>query len=209
MKHQQNPVRGRLNSWLLRILDSYMDAKYGALKRRLFAELPDTVVEIGAGSGANCRYFRRGARLVAIEPNVHMHPHLRAAAARHQLALELRPLGADPLPLADASAEVVICTLVLCTVPDPVAVVREVRRVLRPGGRFICIEHVAAPAGFVAWVQRLLRRPWHWFFEGCHTDRATERLLREAGFRQVTCESITVPTAFVPIRTQIAAVCTR
>src|SRR6476619_369588 len=63
MKHQQNPVRGRLNAWLFRILDSYMDAKYGALKRRLFAELPDTVVEIGAGSGANCRYLRRGTLL--------------------------------------------------------------------------------------------------------------------------------------------------
>src|SRR3954464_2821708 len=135
MENQQNPIRGRLNAWLLRILDSYMDAKYGALKRRLFAEFPDTVVEIGAGSGANCRYLRRGTRLVAIEPNVHMHPHLRAAAACHHLALELRPLGADPLPRMDASAEVVICTLVLCTVSDPVAVVSDVRRVLRPGGR--------------------------------------------------------------------------
>src|SRR4029079_1924951 len=159
MKNQQNPVRGRLNAWLFRILDSYMDAKYGALKRRLFAELPDTVVEIGGGSGANCRYLRRGTRLVAIEPNVHMHPHLRAAAARHQLALELRPLGADRLPLADASGEAVTCTRVLCAVPDPVAVLREVRRVLRPGGRFVCIEHVAARAGLVACVQRLPHPP--------------------------------------------------
>jgi SAM-dependent methyltransferase len=209
MKHQQHLLRGRFNAWLLRVLDSYMDGKYGALKRRLFADLPETVVELGAGSGANCRYLPRGTLLIAIEPNEHMHPHLRAAAARHQLALELRPVGADFLPLGDASAEVVICTLVLCTVSDPVAVLREVRRVLRPGGRFICVEHVAARAGLIAWVQRLLRRPWHWLFEGCHTDRDTERLLGEAGFREVSCEAITLRTAFVPIRPQIAAICTR
>jgi hypothetical protein len=58
-------------------------------------------------------------------------------------------------------------------------------------------------------VQRLVRRPWHWLFEGCHVDRATERLLGEAGFRQVTCETITLRTALLPIRPQIAAVCTR
>src|SRR5262245_42054348 len=111
MKQQQNLIRGRFNAWLLRILDAYMDSKYGAHKRRLFRGLPETVIELGPGSGANCRYLRRGTRLVAIEPSVHMHPYLRAAAARHQLALDLRPLVADSLPLADASAEVVICTL--------------------------------------------------------------------------------------------------
>jgi SAM-dependent methyltransferase len=207
---RHNPVRGRINALLLRLLDAYMHAKYGALKRRLFAGLPERVVELGPGAGANFRYFRPGTHVVAVEPNLPMHARLRAAAARHELVLELVPLGAEGWPLAAGSADVVIATLVLCTVPDPVSVLGEVKRVLRPQGRFICIEHVAGrPGSFVAFLQRLLHRPWRWFFEGCDTNRPTARLLREAGFASVACEELTMPTAFVPIRPQIAAVCTK
>jgi ubiquinone/menaquinone biosynthesis C-methylase UbiE len=203
-----NPVRGRVNAAFFRFMDWYMHWKYAAMKRRLFADLPETVLEIGAGTGANFRYLQPGTRVVAVEPNHYMHGTLEETARRHELDLSIRGGGAEVIPMPDESVDAVICSLVLCTVDDPRDVVTEVRRVLRPGGRFVCIEHVAAPHGSALHrLQRAVFRPWRWFFEGCHTHRDTERTLREAGFDRVEIERFDWPTAFLPVRPQIAAIC--
>jgi ubiquinone/menaquinone biosynthesis C-methylase UbiE len=203
-------VRGWFNAWLLEALDGYQHRKYAALKREMFGGLPHTVLELGAGDGANFRYLAPGTRVIAIEPNVHMHRWLRARAARHGIDVDVRAATAQALPLADRTVDAVISSLVLCTVPDPARVLAEVRRVLRPGGRYWCIEHVAAPEGSaLAGLQRALRRPWRWMFEGCETSRDTARLLREAGFASVEVTPFTLPTVFAPIRPQIAAVAVR
>jgi ubiquinone/menaquinone biosynthesis C-methylase UbiE len=206
LEHLDNPVRGRVNAWMFRILDGYIHKLIGDRKQRLFSELPDTVVELGSGCGANFRYLRAGTRVIAVEPNVHMHGPLEQSARRHGIEVEVRPLSAERLPFEDASVDAVVATLVLCTVPDPVAAVREVLRVLKPGGRFICIEHVAAPAGgFVARLQRILFRPWRWFFEGCHLYRDTGSLLETAGFTSLTVERYEADTLlFLPVRPQVA-----
>jgi ubiquinone/menaquinone biosynthesis C-methylase UbiE len=180
------------------------------VKRDLFGGLPRTVLEIGAGTGANFRYLDPGTHVVALEPNVHAHAALRAAAARSGVTVDVRTARAERIPLPDGSVGAVIASLVLCSVEDPERTLAEVRRVLRPGGRFWCVEHVAAPGGTaVAGVQGLVRRPWHWLFEGCDTRRDTERLLREAGFAAVEVSPFTVRTALLPIRSHIAAVALR
>ena len=203
-----NPLRGRFNGWLLDVLDDYMHVKYGPLKSKLFGAVPPTVVDLGAGSGANFRYFPQGTHVVAVEPNARMHARLARNAARRGLTLQLHVAGAEALALADPSVDLVCCSLVLCTVSAPARAVAEVRRVLRPGGRFVAIEHVAAPAGsVVAAVQRAVRRPWRWVLEGCELCNTTEAVLRGAGFREVRIEPLHVPTVLVPIRYQIAAVC--
>jgi ubiquinone/menaquinone biosynthesis C-methylase UbiE len=205
-----NPVRGRINAAFFRVMDWYMHWKYADLKRRLFADLPRTVVELGAGAGANFRYLRHGSRVIAVEPNRYMHASLRRNAARWGVDLEIRGLGGEGLDLDDASVETVICSLVLCTVESPAQVLSEIRRVLTPNGRFICIEHVAAPSdAVVGRIQRWVFRPWKWFFEGCHTHRDTARTLRAAGFSRIEVESFTWPSVFVPVRPQIAAVCVK
>lgn len=199
-------MRGRLNAWMFRLLDGYIHKLLGDRKQRLFSELPDTVVELGAGCGANFRYLRPGTRVIAVEPNVHMHGPLGQSARRHGIDLEVRTLSAERLPFDDASVDAVISTLVLCTVPDPVSALREVLRVLKPGGRFVCIEHVAAPtSSFVARLQRVLFRPWRWFFEGCHLYRDTRSLLEAVGFSSLTVERYDADTLlFLPVQPQIA-----
>ncbi len=208
--NHSNPVRGRINAAFFAALDSYMHWKCGARKRRLFAELPRVVVELGSGAGANFRYLAPGSKLIAIEPNPHMHPYLARNAQRRQIDLEIRGLAGEGLDLPDHSVDAILCSLVLCTVHDPARVLSEVLRVLRPGGRFLCIEHVAAPSSsFIGWLQRLVFRPWRWFFEGCHTHRDTERALRSAGFASVEVETFDLPSMFLPVRPQIAAMCVK
>lgn len=205
-----HPVRGRINALFFRVADGYAHWKYGERKQRLFADLPDTVVELGAGTGANFRYFRPGTRVIAIEPNLHMHGFLREQARRYQIDLTIQVRGAEDIDLADESVGAVLSTLVLCTVPDPVATLREVKRILRPGGRFLCIEHVAAhPHSWIGRVQRWLHRPWSYFFEGCHTHRDTGLTLSQANFSQLRMDRFELPTMFIPIRPQIAAIATK
>jgi SAM-dependent methyltransferase len=206
----EHPVRGRLNAFGLRLLDGWMHARYGGWKERLFADLPDTVVELGPGAGANLRYLRTGTRLVGLEPNLGAHRLLRRAAARHGIALELHAASAERIPFPDASADAVISSLVLCSVADRSRVLSEVRRILRPGGRFLCLEHVAAPPGsLVGRVQRLVAPPWGWLFDGCDPHADTVAQLEAAGFRSVTIERFTLDTLAIPVRPTIAAVAVR
>ncbi|HKF41880.1 MAG TPA: class I SAM-dependent methyltransferase [Thermoanaerobaculia bacterium] len=186
-----------------------MHRKYGLLKSRLLGSVPNTVVELGPGAGANMRYLPPGTRLIAFEPNVRMHSRLRSRAERFRLNLDLRTSGAEALDIPDRSVDLVCVTLVLCSVSDPARVLSEVRRVLQPGGRFVCIEHVPAQQGSgLRRLQHVVASPWQWVFEGCNLLNQTEALIASAGFQNIEVQRLGIPTAFFPIRSQISAVCT-
>lgn len=199
------PVRDRFNAWLLASSEETMHRQYGRRKRELFAGLPPALVEIGPGAGANFRYYPPGTRVIAFEPNPAIHGRLRQAAVRWGIELDLRAESAAALDLPDGSADAVVSTLVLCMVPDPRRAVAEVHRVLRPGGRFLFIEHVAAPAGSALRVlQRIVRRPWRWLSEGCCVDRDTAAVLAAAGFTSLRVERFRLRTPLLPVRPHIA-----
>jgi ubiquinone/menaquinone biosynthesis C-methylase UbiE len=202
-----NPIRGRFNSWLLAKFEDDFHEEVGARKTAHIGALKGTVVEIGAGNGVNFRYYAPGTRVIVYEPNPYMHGRLHAAAKAAGLNYELRAVSAEQLDLPDESVDAAVCTLVLCTVPNPERIVAEIRRVLKPGGKFFFIEHVAAERGTtLRKVQDLLVRPWRWLFEGCHTNRETNSLLSNAGFSRVEIECFTsekMPPVIVP---QIAGV---
>lgn len=205
-----HPVRGPLNATFFWLAGGLFDRLLRSHKRQVLVDLPDTVVELGSGVGANLRYLAPGSTLIAVEPNPAMHRRLRRAALRRGVHLDLRPVSAAGTDLSDASAEVVISSLVLCSVADPVQVLAEVRRVLRPGGRFVFVEHVAAPEGTaLRRLQRWVRRPWGWCFEGCSCERDLASLVRSAGFASVDVEDYRLRSPFLPFNTQIAGVVTR
>jgi SAM-dependent methyltransferase len=204
-----NPVRGRLNAAFFRLIDRYVHRQLGARKAALFARLPDEVVELGPGTGANMRYYRRGTRLVAIEPNPHMHTALARAATHRGVDLDIRAVGGEATGLRTGNVDAIVCTLVLYTVPDPAGALAEARRILRPGGRLVFVEHVAAPEGTaLAGLQRLLRRGWQWAFEGCDLCRPTAALLTAAGFAGVDLEHYRMRSLFLPVNVQVAGVAT-
>ena len=202
---QAHPGRGRFNAAFFKVMDSYIDWNLRPHKSRVYGDLPASVVELGSGVGANLRYLPEGTKLIAIEPNRHMHQSLRKAAERRGIRLEIRDVVAERIDLPDASVDAVISSLVLCTVTDPGRVVTEVRRILRPGGRFRFVEHVAAADGTVTRsVQRVVRRPWAWIFEGCSCERALEAVIRGAGFSEVTVDRYRLRTPFVPFNPHIS-----
>jgi len=177
---------------------------YGARKRRLFGQIegrsgaPPVVVEIGAGTGLNAAYLPAGTRWVAIEPNVHFHERIREAAEAHGLSVEVHAARAEALPVADGAADAVVSTLVLCSVADVRQSLAEARRVLRPGGRFVFVEHVAAPEGtMLRRLQRALRGPWGLVADGCRPDQETEPMIRAAGFADVEREAFRIPGGLV------------
>lgn len=200
-------VRGPFNAAFFSMMGSYLEWNLRWHKRRVFAELPRTVVELGPGVGANLGYLPPGSTLVAIEPNLPMHRRLRAAAERRGVHLDLRDRVAERTGLPDQSVDSVISSLVLCTVTDPAEVLAEIRRILRPGGTYRFVEHVAARAGTpTRTFQRALRRPWAWTFEGCSCERDLAGPLRAAGFARLDIEPYRLHTPFIPFNTQIAGV---
>ncbi len=207
MSYQVHKARGPFNAAFFSMMGPYIEWNVRRQKGRVFAGLPATVVELGSGVGANLRYLNPGSTLIAVEPNTAMHRRLRTAADRHGVRLDLRPRLAEDTGLAAQSVDTVISSLVLCTVADPAAVLAEIRRILVPGGTFRFVEHVAAPAGTpTRSLQRLLRRPWAWTFEGCSCERDLATLLRAAGFARVEVEAYRLHSPFITFNTQIAGI---
>ena len=204
---EAHAARGRFNAAFFRVMGPNLEWNLRRHKRRVFADLPRTVVELGSGVGANLRYLPAGSTLVALEPNPHMHRPLRAAAERRGVNLDLHEVVAERTGLPDHSVDTVISSLVLCSVADPAGVLAEVRRILRPGGTFRFVEHVAAEPGTpTRWLQRAVRRPWAWTFEGCSCERDLAAVVRGAGFARVEIEPFRLHTPFVPFNTQIAGI---
>lgn len=203
--YRSNAVRGPVNAAFFTVLDRYLDRLLRPHKRRVFADLPGQVLELGSGVGANFRYLRSGTRVIAVEPNVAMHRGLRRTAERHGVDLDLRGIAGESLDVEDGTADAVLSSLVLCTVEDPDRVVAEVLRVLRPGGRYVFVEHVRAPTGTpLRRLQGAVRRPWAWFFEGCSCERDLRSTIERAGFGRTDIESYRLRTPFLPFNTQIA-----
>lgn len=184
----------RLHARLLAKGNGSYDAAMAPRKRALFGDLTGTVLEIGAGAGANLDFLRREVHWIGIEPNPFAHEFLRERTRALALSAELHVAPAERLPVADASVDAVVCSLVLCTVHDVATTLAEVRRVLKPGGRFAFLEHVAGqPGSRERRMQRVFRAPWRVIGDGCHPDRDTAVAIRSAGFRTVHCDQWDAP----------------
>ena len=154
-------------------------------RRRLLDGLSGRVIELGAGSGVSFAYYPATVtELLAVEPEAHLRAMAQEAAAAAPIAVRVVEGVADRLPAPDASMDAGVVTAVLCSVADPAAALRELARVIRPGGELRFFEHVAARSARLARVQRALDATvWPRLNGGCHTGRDTEAAIRAFSFR--------------------------
>jgi SAM-dependent methyltransferase len=180
-------------AWLrimARLYDPFLAAgERAGMRQRRAALLNDAygrVVELGAGTGLNVEHYTADVTdLMLSEPEPGMRGRLARRLQREGRIARIVAAPAERLPVADASVDTVVSTLVLCTVGDPEAALREVDRVLRPGGQLLFLEHVRASSPRLAAWQDRLREPWRHFGGGCVCNRASLDLMRAAGFTVV------------------------
>ncbi len=167
-------------------------------KRGLFQGLTGTLVEIGSGTGPNLDLLPSRLTVVGVEPNPFMYPHFRGSMEAREGPVHLVRGDAHALPFPDESVDAVLSTLVLCSLAGLDVALQEIRRILKPGGRFIFLEHVGAPRG--SWLRRLqgwIRPAWRAVGDGCEPDRDTDENLLAAGFREVELERFRLPLPLV------------
>jgi ubiquinone/menaquinone biosynthesis C-methylase UbiE len=169
-------------------------------RARLLAGLEGSVLEVGAGTGLNLTHYPKAVtRLVLSEPDRHMRSALmRKRGAQLARSMEVVDGSLDRLPMGDASFDAVVATLVLCSVTDPARALAEIHRVLRPGGQYVFLEHVAAdphqePRRY-KWQGRI--EPfWKRAMDNCHLRRQTDLHIRGAGFDIERMERDSIPKA--------------
>jgi ubiquinone/menaquinone biosynthesis C-methylase UbiE len=164
----------------------------GARRRGLLAPLEGEVIEIGAGTGASLPHYERAATVVAVEPDPSMAQRLPKRIAEAKVPIEVVNASAESLPYPDGAFDAAVVTFVLCSVRDPAGVLAEIRRVLRPGGKLVLLEHVRGTGRLAAWQERLT--PLHRKLAGnCHLDRDTLSAVERAGFDTRRVERTRLP----------------
>ena len=167
-------ISKRWFAWAL----SHMAGRYDALladrKRDLLGRLDGTIVEIGPGTGTISDTTLAACGGSALSPNRYMHPYLRHAGIAAGIDVDVRESDAETMGLADGSAGIVVTTAVLCSVHDQAMTLQEIKRVLKPGGRSVFLEHVGAGrTTSLRKVQRLVRPFWR-----CMADGSTQPVTR-------------------------------
>jgi ubiquinone/menaquinone biosynthesis C-methylase UbiE len=178
MGFYQDQIVPSLINWSMR------QKNLAAYRARIIPAAEGRVLEIGIGSGLNLPFYSRNvARIIGLEPS----PRLLAMARRVERngsngSVEFIEGSAEAIPLQDANVDTVVTTWTLCSIPDALRALRDMRRVLRPGGRLLFVEHGRAPDPIIWWQDRLIPA-WKRLGGGCHLNRAIGTLIEGAGFR--------------------------
>ncbi|XP_076967074.1 thiol S-methyltransferase TMT1B [Tamandua tetradactyla] len=197
--------------YLMAVLTEKSNRKMKTKKQELFAQIKGlkgasgevALLELGCGTGANFQFYPPGCKVTCLDPNPHFEKFLaKSMAENRHLKYErfVVASGEDMRQLADSSMDVVVCTLVLCSVQSPKRVLQEVKRVLRPEGVFFFWEHVAEPRRSWAfrW-QQVLEPTWKHIGDGCCLTRETWKALESAKFSELQMERQPPPFKWLPV----------
>ncbi|MDZ8107042.1 MAG: class I SAM-dependent methyltransferase [Nostoc sp. DedQUE12a] len=175
--------------WMMAKRSSIYHKELGDRKRSLFANLEGKVLEISPRDGSNLRYYPPNIHLIGMEPDLQMHSYLRKQAKELGLNIDIRFGNAEWLDIEDNSVDTVVTTLLLCSVPNINYTLQAILRVLKPGGRFLFIEHIAAPQGsLLRKMQNTISPVWKTLTDNCYPNREIDIALEKAGFTSINYE---------------------
>ncbi|XP_049739117.1 putative methyltransferase-like protein 7A [Elephas maximus indicus] len=205
----------RLLPYFLMRFSVIYNEQMASKKRELFSNLQEfagpsgklSLLEVGCGTGANFKFFPPGCRVTCVDPNPNFENFLIRSIAEHphlQLEHFVVAVGENMHQVADGSVDVVVCTLVLCSVESQERMLQEVCRVLRQGGAFYFMEHVAAkPSTWTYFWQQVLEPFWLLLFDGCNLTRESWKTLERAGFSKLKLQHLQAPLAWDLVRPHI------
>lgn len=164
-------------------------------RQRVVPQASGRVLEIGIGTGLNLRHYdvQKVSELIGLDPSMGMHKLAKKRMHQAGLSVEMVGLPAEKIPLDDDSIDTIVMTYTLCTIPDPNQALKEMRRVLKPEGRLLYLEHGVAPDQHIQKWQDRLQPVWGKLAGGCHLNRDIPKLLSEAGFNPGDYEARYVP----------------
>jgi ubiquinone/menaquinone biosynthesis C-methylase UbiE len=176
---------------LPRLLDLAMrDSRLAGYRQQTIGAARGLVLEIGVGSGLNLPLYGAAAdRVCGIDPSLELLDRARERIAAARVPVSLIRASAEQLPFADAAFDTLVMTWTLCSIPNPGAALNEMRRVLKPGGGLLFVEHGLSPEPRIIRWQHRLTPCWKHIGGGCHLDRNMEELIRAAGFRMDALET--------------------
>lgn len=184
MSTASHPVHAFLYDPVMGLVDR---AGMGARRRRLLSEARGQVVEVGGGTGRNLEHYRDVDRVVVLEPDPAMRRRLLPRVSSAAVPVEVHESGLEDCGLPDGFADTVVASLVLCTVPSLEDALREIRRLMKPDGRLLFLEHVRAP-GLTGRIQAAATPLWsRTAGAGCHLDRPILEAMRAGGFAVTDC----------------------
>jgi ubiquinone/menaquinone biosynthesis C-methylase UbiE len=163
-------------------------------RARLVAAARGAVLEIGIGSGLNLPFYSTGVtRLYGVDPSEELLAIARRSATNTPFPVALACQSAEELPYPAGSVDTVVTTWTLCSIPDPMQALREMRRVLKPEGKLLFVEHGRTPEARVNRWQDRLNPVWMKVAGGCHLNRPIDQLIGAAGFAIDTLETCYLP----------------
>lgn len=197
-----HPIHAALYDPVMGLVDR---AGLAEKRRRLVAGAAGEVVEVGGGTGRNLALYRDVERVVVLEPDAAMRARLLGRVPSAAVPVEVHETGIEDTTLPDGFADTVVACLVLCSVPSQETALAAIKRLLKPGGRLLFLEHVRSP-GVRGRVQSAVTPVWsRTAGAGCHLDRRTLDAIRGAGFAITDChrsgalvQGIAVPSTRFP-----------
>jgi ubiquinone/menaquinone biosynthesis C-methylase UbiE len=172
----------RILPWLVHL--SMRQRRLAPYRNRVVSGATGRVLEVGIGSGLNLPFYGdKEAQIIGLEPSPTLLGMANEAARKSQIPLRLVEGTAEAIPIENQSVDAVVTTWTMCCIPEIQTALQEMRRILRPSGRLLFVEHGRAPEPGVRWLQDHLTPAWKHLSGGCHLNRAIEELIENAGFR--------------------------
>lgn len=177
-----------MGKWFPRLYDSFMSPLekspvFQTTRKQLIAKASGDVLEIGAGTGINFPFYTSNARRVmATDPNPEMLQRMTPKMDLCAVPIDVQTSNAESLPFVDSAFDTVVGTLVFCSISNPQSAIKELYRVLKPGGKLLLFEHVRMDNPALQTTQKLLTPLWKRLCDGCHLNRDTLSLIKNSSF---------------------------